>query len=108
MRTSCGRSDDEPANQARETPWVHASSLRAVSQSSYYNRLEYGCWFRLLYTAARSIPRLLTALLHPSTLAALGTPIRSPKPQAFLSLVQGRESCHKQLWGVTPFRRGIA
>jgi hypothetical protein len=108
MRMSCGRSDGESANQAREIPRTRGSSRRAHSQSNYYNRLEYCRWFRLLYAATRSILRLLAALPHPSGLVAPGTPIRLAKSEAFLSLVQGRQSCHQQLWGVTPFRRGIA
>jgi len=108
MRTSCGRRDGEPTKQARENPPVHASSLRPVSRSVYYNRLEYRYWFRLLCAVGCDILRFRTALSHAFALAALGTPIGPAKPRAFLSLVQGRESCHKQLWGVTPFRRGIA
>src|SRR5580704_15115768 len=108
MRTSCGRSDDEPADQARETPWVHGASLRALSQSNYYNRLEYCRSIRLLHAAVRSVRRLLAPPTHPSTRLVLGTPIRLTKPRAFLSLMKGRQSCHRQLWGVTPFRRGIA
>jgi hypothetical protein len=108
MRTSCGRRDDEPTQQARENPPLHASSLLPVSRSIYYNRLEYRHWFRLLCAVGCHILRFRTALSHAFTLAALGTPIGPVKRRAFLSLVQGRESCHKRLCGVTPFRRGIA
>jgi hypothetical protein len=108
MPMPCGRSDVEPSNQAAEALRAQASSRPPLSASKYYNRLEYLCSFGLLYCAVRSILRLLSALPHPPTLATSGTPIRLAKPQAFLSLVQGRQSCHQQLWGVTPFRRGIA
>jgi hypothetical protein len=108
MRTSCGRSDGEPTNQATEIPRAHASSHRLLPPTNYYNRLESSRWFRLLYAAPRSpgFPSAMTVKLLSSLTA--GAPHKISAPQAFLSLLQGRESSHTQLWGVTPFRRGIA
>ena len=108
MRMACGRSDGNPTNQTREIPWSQTSSRRVVFQSNYYNRLEYRRPFRLICAATRSILSLHAALTQPSGPVAPGTHIQQAKSQAFVFLVQVRESCHKQLWGVTPFRRGIA
>ena len=108
MRMSCGRSDGEPTNQAREIPRAQASSRRSLSASNYYNRLEYHRSFCFLCSSARFMHRMLAELPRRSSPVAPHTPLRLSKPQAFLSLVQGRQSCHQQLWGVTPFRRGIA
>jgi hypothetical protein len=105
---SCGRRNAEVTNQAAEVPRARASSRRAFSQSNHYNRLEYRRWFCLLYAAVHSIFRQLSAPLRRSRRVAAGTHVQLAKPQAFLSLVQVRESCHKQVCGVTPFRRGIA
>lgn len=108
MRMSCGRSDGEPTKRAREIPWSQACSHRIFYQSNYYNRLEYWRSFRLIRAAMRSILSLHAALTQPSGQVAPGTHIQEAKPQAFLSLVQGRKSCPKQIWRVTPFRKGIA
>jgi hypothetical protein len=108
MRMACGRSGGEPTNKAREIPRTHASPRIPSVQSNYYNRLEYRRWFRLWYAAARFIQRLLVVLRWQSSRVVPGAPILLSKPQAFLSLVQVRKSCHKQVWGATPFRRGIA
>jgi hypothetical protein len=108
MRMSCNRSDAELTNQAAEVPRLRASSRRACSQSSFYNRLENRRSFRLMCAAARSILRLHAPLTEPFGLLAPGTHIQLAKPQAFLSLMQGRQSCQQQLWGVAPFRRDIA
>jgi hypothetical protein len=108
MRMSRGWSDGKSTNQALEIPRTHASLRIPSVQSNYYNRLEYHRWFRLLYAAARFIQRLLAMLRWRSSRVVPGAPLLLSKPQAFLSLVQVRKSCHKQVWGVTPFRRGIA
>jgi hypothetical protein len=105
---SCGRNDGEPSNQAREIPQARPFSQWPVSQLDYYNRLEYYRSNHLLYAPVRSVRRLLAPPTHPSTRLVSGTPVRLTKPRAFLSLVQGRQSSHQQLWAVTPFRRDIA
>jgi hypothetical protein len=105
---SCDRSDAELTNQAAEVPRLRATSRRACPQSSCYNRLENRSSFRLMCAAARSILRLHTPPTEPSRLVVPCNHIQLAKPQAFLSPVQGRQSCQQQLWGVAPFRRDIA
>jgi len=108
MRTSCGRSDGKPTNQATEIPRAYAF-LRCLSLcTDYYNRLESSRKFRLLYAAKRpSIFLLSTAANPPSAVVSRALhEISAPRP--FLSFPQGRESCHKRFRVVTPFRRGIA
>ena len=108
MRTSCGRSDGEPTNRATEIPRAYASHGRLSPHTDYYNRLEYSRWFRLLYAAARSSIFLLRMPVRRTSGVVAGAPREISAPQAFLSLPQARESSHKQFWGATPFRRGIA
>ena len=108
MRTSCGRSDGEPTNQTTEIPRAHASSHRPWTHTDYYNRLEYIRWFRLPDAATRSSVFGLPLAVKPPSAVVAGASGEISAPQAFLSLPQGRESSHKQLWGVTPFRRSIA
>jgi hypothetical protein len=108
MRTSCGRSDGEPTNQTTEIPRASACSHRPSPHTDYYNRLEYIRWFRLLYAATRSSAFRLPLAVKPPIRLVAGASGEISVPQAFLSLPQGRESFHKKLWGVTPFRRGIA
>ncbi len=108
MRMSCGRSDGKSTNQEPESPRMRASSRYSFFLSNYYNRLEYRRSFGLVYAAARAVLRSLPAVALPYRRVASGTQIRPLKPQAFLSLVQGRQSCQQQFWGVTPFRRDIA
>src|ERR1700734_1220597 len=105
---SCGRKDGEPSHQAREIPRARPFSQGPVAQLNYYNRLEYYRSIRFRYAAVRSVRRLLAPPTHPSTRLVLATPSRLTKPRAFLSLMQGRQSCHQKLRGVTPFRRDIA
>jgi hypothetical protein len=105
---SCGRNDGEPSNQPREIPQAQAFSPRPVSRLDCYNRLEYYRLIRFLHAGVRYVRRLLAPPTHPSARLHLGTPSPPMKPRAFLSLMQGRQSCHQQLWGVTPFRKGIA
>ncbi len=108
MRTSCGRSDGEPTNQAREVSRSHVFPRQFPVATIYYNRLEYGLMFRPFYVEARSSHRLPFAAANLSKRDAAAAPKRIPARRAFLSPPQVRESCHQQLWGVTPSRRGIA
>jgi hypothetical protein len=108
MRTSCGRSDGESTNQATEIPRAYAFSRRLSPHTDYYNRLESSRRFRLVYAVTRSSFFRLPMAVKPPNSVVGGAPGEISAPQAFLSPPQGRESCHKQLWGVTPFRRGIA
>jgi hypothetical protein len=108
MRMSCGRSDGEPTNQADEVSRNCALPRRPSSQPVGYNRLESSCLLCVYYAAAHSCICLLRATAKPHSHAFPGVPSRFSVSRAFLSLVQVRKSCHKQLWGVTPFRRGIA
>jgi len=108
MRTSCGRSDGKPANQATEIPRAYAFLRRLSPYTDYYNRLESSRRFRLLCAAARLSSRLLSAVAIPPDRIASGASRRFSASRPFLSFPQGRESCHKQFWCVTPFRRGIA
>jgi hypothetical protein len=108
MRMSRGRSDDESTNRSEEVLRAHASLRQPSTESNYYNRLEYRRRVRPLYATTWSIVRTFSAPLQPSSLVARGPSMQLSKPQAFLSLQQVRESCHKQFWGVTLIRRGIA
>ena len=54
MRTSCGRSDDQPTNQVPRIPRTRASATHSLSTAIYYNRLESCRSFRLLYAASRA------------------------------------------------------
>jgi hypothetical protein len=108
MRRSCGRSDDEPTKQARQIPRKYATLHQPPSEAIYYNRLEYSGWFHLLCAAGRRFVRLLLTAAAPGAADNRDAFSYIPASRAFLSLVQVRKSCHKQLWGVTPFRRGIA
>ena len=108
MRTCCGRSDGEPTNQAREGARRHASPQQSAPAAIYYNRLEYSVRFRLCYARARSSVGSPFAVANPPRRDDAAAPGQIPTRRAFLSLPQVRESCHQQLWGATPFRRGIA
>jgi hypothetical protein len=108
MRTSCGRSDGEPTKQTTEIPRAFASSRRLSPPTDYYNRLEYSRWFRLLCAAARSSIFLSAVAVKPPSGVVTDECGEISAPQAFLSLPQGRESSHQQLWGITPLTRGIA
>jgi hypothetical protein len=108
MRMSRGQSDDEPANQVARMPRTRASATHSLSTAIYYNRLESCRSFRLLYAASRASVCTPIADANPSSRDAAVAPNHILASRTFLSLVQGRESCHKQLWGVTPFRRGTA
>src|SRR5271155_1522979 len=98
MRMSCGRSDGEPSNQLAETPWACTSHHERPSARIYYNRLEYSRWFRFFYATAHSSVCLSSAAVKPTSYVATEASIRIYLPRAFLSLVQVRKSCHKQLW----------
>ena len=108
MGTSCGRSDNEQTNQATEIPRARAYLPRLSPRTDYYKRLEYNCWFRLVYAAMRSPSYLLSMAVMLSSQFVAGALHEIFAPRPFLSLLQGPESCHRQFWGVTPFRRGIA
>jgi hypothetical protein len=108
MCMSCGRSDAEPTNYEGENLPAHTPPCRPAIESNYYNRLEYRHSFRLLYAVMRSVLCLFAAVPQPPEPFAFGTPIRLMEAQAFLSLLQGRQSCQQQFWGVIPFRRDIA
>jgi hypothetical protein len=108
MRMSCGRSDGEPTNQGRQNPRKCAALRLPPAEAIYYNRLEYSRLFQVFYAAARSCTCLPLETARPHCHALPGVPSRFSVSRAFLSLVQVRKSCHKQLWGLTPFRRGIA
>jgi hypothetical protein len=108
MRMSRGRSDGESINQSEEVLRAHASLRQPSIESNYYNRLEYRRCVRLLYATTSSIDRSFSAPPQPVSLLARGQSMQLSKPQAFLSLLQVRESCHKQFRGVTLIRRGIA
>jgi len=108
MSTSCGRSDGEHTNQATEIPRACAFLPRLSPRTDYYNRLEYSRWFRLLCAAMRSPSYLWSMAVELASQVVTGALHEIFAPRPFLSLLQGPESCHKQFWGVTPFRRGIA
>jgi hypothetical protein len=108
MRTSCGRSDGEPTNQVRRIPRKDAALHQAPPETFYYNRLEYNGWFRLVYVAGRLYVRLLLTAAAPDAAGNRGACGQIHGSRGFLSLVQVRKSCHKQVRGVTPLRRGIA
>jgi hypothetical protein len=108
MGTSCGRSDGEHTNQATEIPRACAFFPRLSPRADYYNRLECGRWFRLVCAAMRSPIYLLTMAGKLSSQVVAGALHEIFVPRPFLSLLQGPESCHRQFWGVTPFRRDIA
>jgi hypothetical protein len=108
MGTSCGRSDGEQTNQATEIPRAYAFLPRLSPRTDHYNRLECSRWFRLVYAAMRSPSYLLSMAVRRPSRVVTGALHEIFAPRPFLSLLQGPESCHKQFWGVTPFRRGIA
>ncbi len=108
MRTSCGRSDDKPTNQATEIPRAYAFLRELSLCTDYYNRLESSCRIRFLYAANRSCICFLSTAAKAPRGAVSGALHEISASQPFLSFPQGRESWHKQIWGVTPFRRGIA
>jgi hypothetical protein len=108
MGTSCGRSDGEHTNQATQIPRAYEFLPRLSPRTDHYNRLECSRWFRLLYVAMRSPIYLLSMAVKPSSQVVAGALHEIFAPRPFLSLRQGPESCPKQFWGVTPFRRGIA
>jgi hypothetical protein len=108
MRMSCGRSDGEPPNQACATRRACASARRSPAEPDYYNRLEYGRAFRLFGAARGAAVRWLPAAAEANAADDRDAFGQIPASGAFLSLLQVRKSCHKQLGGVTPFRRGIA
>jgi hypothetical protein len=108
MRMSCGRSDGEPTNQGSQMPRKYAALDRTAAGTIYYNRLEYGRLLRDFCAELRPCVGLLLAKAKPHSRAFPGVPSRFSVSRAFLSLVQVRKSCHKQVRGATPFRRGIA
>jgi hypothetical protein len=108
MGTSCGRSDGEHTNQATEIPRAYAFFPRLSLRTDYYNRLECSRSFRFLYAAMRSLIYFSSMAVKRSSRVVAGALHEIFAPRPFLSLLQGPESCHKQFWGVTPFRRGIA
>ena len=108
MRMSCGRSDGEPTNQVRQIPRKYATLHQPPSEAIHYNRLECSRMFRAVYAAARSCVCLLSATAKPHSHVFPGIPSRFSVSRAFLSLVQVRKSCHKQVRGATPLRWGIA
>src|ERR1700679_4117090 len=108
MRMSCDRSDGEPTTQAKGVTRRLASLRRFPAGARYYNRLEYGPGFRRLYAAARSSHASPLAVAHALSRDVVAAPSQVLRPRAFLSPLQVRESCHKQLRGVTPCRRGSA
>src|SRR5579863_6394977 len=109
MRMSCGRSDGKLTNQAKESPRAYASPRQRSRRVLHYNRLESGGEFRLLYASACPSVRSLPLAAKPQRRVVDAAFSRvSVAPRTFLSPPQGRESCHTQIWGVTPFRRGTA
>lgn len=108
MRTSCGRSDGEATNRAGKIPRKYTALHRAPSEAIYYNRLEYSRCFRLLYVAGRRFVHLLLTASAPDAAGNRGAWGQIRGSRVFLSLVQVRKSCHKQVRGVTPLRRGMA
>jgi hypothetical protein len=108
MRMSCGRSDGELTSQGRQIPREYASLHQAPSEAIYYNRLEYSGCFRLPYATGCRFVRLLLTATSAAVADHRGARHQIPVFRGFLSLVQVRKSCHKQVRGVTPFRRGIA
>src|SRR5271163_2212154 len=103
MQMSCSRSDDRPRNAASETPRKSTAPSRPPLGAKYYNRLEFNRLIRPLYAAAHSSLHLLSAAAKSKIRATSGAPNRFSPSRAFLSLVQVRESCDKQIRGVIPF-----
>jgi hypothetical protein len=108
MRMSCGQSDGEPTNQGRKVLRNLASSHHSATAAIYYNRLEYNVRFRRFCAGVRSSACSPLAAANSPSRDAVAARTQIPASRAFLSLPQVRESCHKQLRGVTAFRRGIA
>jgi hypothetical protein len=108
MRMSCGPSDGEPTNPASEVSRRDAFPHQTATAAIYYNRLEYRRSFRLLYAVNRPSDCLPFAAANPASCSVAAAPNRIAASRPFLSLVQGRELCHKRFRGITTFRRGIA
>ena len=108
MRTCLGRSDGKPTNQETAIPQKRIFGRGPSGLDHYYNRLETRSRFYLLYAEEHWRNGQPRSILVP----AIGVLVRAFRetaaPWPFLSLPQGRESCDQQVWGVTPFRRGIA
>ena len=107
MRMSCDRGDGEPSKRAKEVTRRLAAARRSAA-AIYYNRLEYAVRFRLFCAAARSSLASPLAVANPPGCDVAAAPSQIHTPGTFLSPLQVRESCPKQLRGVILLRRGSA
>jgi hypothetical protein len=108
MSTPRGRRDSPADNQATEIPGQAASSNDAVPPAAHYNRLDISPQFHLTPQSPRHL------LLHTQSTARENSGYDRRVRAASttfpdkLFLVHGGASCHKQVSGVSPFRKGIA
>src|SRR5580700_4830227 len=97
MRTSCGRSDGKPTQQATEIPRAGDCLCRLSPPAAQYNRLEFSRRIRSLCAANRSSICLLSTAAEPPRGPLPGVLHEISAPQPFLSFPQARESCRKQV-----------
>ena len=108
MRTSRARSDGNRTNEMVKSLRTYAVTSQRSTHRDYYNRLESETHSH--FSRAVNCARLESLLLavRASGSLVIGDIGDLSIARPFLSPSQARESSHKQVWGITPFRRGNA
>lgn len=108
MRMSCGRSDGELKNQAGQIQDTTTLVEVPLSSAAYYNRLECRSISTPFFIAAHPLLRFPTVTAMLSSFHNARTLSKNGVSLYHVLLARGPNSCNKQVWSATPFRRGMA